>query len=250
MRNVKNALLILLVVLLLAAGSLLPMGAAALQDKTTANVVQYEDIEALQLKLEEQEPKLSYQEKLFLMVNGTGVEVAEDVMRLNGGEVIEAVYAGLQPYVGSGFFPKELSNDMLEYHPVMVYGDTDPESYNFYWWVLLSLDIYEEDTLTVILDDETGSILAMDFIAPYEYVADVYYESVYAIADLYFGNLGITPADAMQIDTEGLLDESVDAVQDPGDSHAVMQFQIVDVLYGGFHIEICVHTNGFYIMPV
>lgn len=247
MTKLKNALILLLVVLLLAAGALLPTAVTWVQDTLTAGQVQYANVDSLQLTLEERRQSLDMVGKLNLILNGDIVEVTDKVTQMSEGDVIEAVYAGLQPYAGLGFIPLELDNDMLEFHPIMAYGDTDPDMYNFYWYVYLSFDGYADDTLTVILDDETGKILAMEFVNPYLDVADMSYEYVHIISDTYFKDLGITPADAVQIDTEGIVKESVDAVQNLGDSHAVMQFQIVDMLYGEFHIEICVHTNGFYI---
>ena len=67
MRKVKNAFIILLAVLLLGAGGVLPMEAARLQDQTTTNVVRYESIDALQLKLEQAEDamSMSFYEKLY-----------------------------------------------------------------------------------------------------------------------------------------------------------------------------------------
>ena len=69
MGKVKNLLAILLTAVLLIGGSLLPVAATRFQDKTTTNVVQYENIEALQLRLEEEALSLTYQEKIFLTIS-------------------------------------------------------------------------------------------------------------------------------------------------------------------------------------
>lgn len=245
MRNVKNALLILLVVLLLAAGSLLPMGAAALQDKTTANVVQYEDIEALQLKLEEQEPKLSYQEKLFLMVNGTGVDVAEDVMRLNGGEVIEAAYAALQPY--ADIYGLTLDNDALEYSSLMVFNENDPSAVSYYWSVYMSLDISQNDVITVILDDETGKLLAVELIdQDMDIAADYLQKMQYAVSTAYLEELGLEPVAEWPVEAESALYFGMDE----GGAQIATRYQFIDARYGEIIIEICAHSDGFYIVPL
>ena len=66
MLKVKNILLVLLTVVLLIGGSLLPVAATHIQDKATTNVVQYENIEALQLRLEEKVLSMTYPEKMLL----------------------------------------------------------------------------------------------------------------------------------------------------------------------------------------
>ena len=78
MHKLKIACLILLAILLTAVGGLLPVAATRMQDITTANVVRYEDIEALRLRLEEEAPSMSYQEKIFLMMHGEAAEIRDE----------------------------------------------------------------------------------------------------------------------------------------------------------------------------
>ena len=252
MRKVKNALLILLAVLLLAAGGLLPMGAAYMQDKKTANVVQYADIEALQLKMEEEQPEMSMYEKLRLMMHGIGTEITSEMTRMNGAEILESMYAQLQPFAGMGILADDLSNDYLEYYPVMVYEESSPTVYNYYWEVQMSLDASQYDHIRAILDDETGKLLAIEVTDPknMDIPAKALAELECSISQYYFENLGITPVDAVPVDAEAVLDGYVNETLEHGDSYFLMHYQCVDVLYGEVNIEVCVDSNGFYIFPV
>lgn len=244
MGKVKNTLVILLTMILLAAGSLLPSAAAYMQDETTANVVQYENIEALQLKLEEEQPTMSMLEKLFLMVNGTGKEVTEDVMRMNGGEAIEAAYAALQPYADIYGLP--LDNDELQYFSHVVFDENDPYTLNNYWQIYLSLDISENDQITVILDDETGKLMAME-LNDWDMNIDAAYlqELQDAVSEVYIGALGLDPVAAWPVDVE-----SAGVGYDQGNVYMITRYQFVDVRYGEVNVEVGVHNDGFYIIPV
>lgn len=241
MIKLKNALVLLLVFVLVAVGAVLPTVAARVQDQITAGPVRYADIDSLELILEERGPVLDMVEKLYLMLNGKGVEVTDQMTQMSEKSMIEALCAGLQPYVDMGFLRQELSYDTIEWDASMVYGETDPQTYNFYWYVHIPLDPYEEENLVVVLDDETGSILAMDYVG----VVDAYYvyETVYAIADIYFNNLGIPSSDFMQVDPA----ESVYAFEEMEYPPAIMRFQVTNVQDRDVQIEICVQANGFYI---
>lgn len=248
MRKVKNVLLILLAVLLLAAGGLLPMAAAQLQDEATANVVQYADIEALRLKLEEEQPEMSIYEKLRLMMKGTGVEATSEMTKMTGSQILEAVYAALQPYVDVGFLTDDLSNDYLEYYPIMVYDQDAPSVYNYYWQVHMSLDAYQYDSLRVILDDETGKLLAIEVTNPELIIAEEYQDKLeQAIRVVYLENLGLTPVAVIPVETEGAY---IGEIWEPDSTHVLMRYQCVDVNYGEVNVEVGVNSNGFYIFPV
>lgn len=247
MTKLKNALALLLVFLLAAVGAVIPVVTARVQDALTAGQVQYADVDSLQLTLEERRQQLSIQEKMQLIVNGTGVEVTSEVTKMNGAKMLEAMYAQLEAYSAFGLFTQP-DNDYLEFCPMMVYNEEDTGRYAFCWLVNMSFDAYEGDSLTVVLDDETGKLLAMEYIDPSMYnEVETLWELQEGIQATYFGELGLTPVEAMPVETEGILGAPMESVNDAGDSHIVMRYQLVDVQYGEVSVEICVHTNGFYI---
>lgn len=247
MTRIKNALAFLAVFLLAAAGAVIPTGTALVQDALTAGQVQYADVDSLQLTLEERRQQLNIQEKMGLILNGTGAEVTSEVTKMNGAQVLETLYAQLEPYSAFGLFVQP-DNDYLEFYPVMVYDEADPQRYAFCWHIDMSFDAGEGDSLTVALDDETGKILALEYIDPsMQNPGKVLWEFQDAIQAIYFGNLGLTPVEAMPIDTEGILGGSMESVNDAGDSHVMMRYLLADEQYGQVSVECCVHTNGFYI---
>lgn len=245
MRKVRNAFLILLTVLLLVAGSLLPSAAAYFQDETITNAVQYESIEALKLKLEEEIPGMTYQEKIFLMMNGMGVEITDENTVIKEKEVMEAVYAAMTPYMEL-FFGKPFDNDYIYYYPVMLYDEGDPSRNAYYWYVNISLDVSYHDYITVILDDATGKLLAIDVTDPEWYIEDGYLQELqYSLAEIYFNELGISPVAEWPLELE-----ATEAYEARGISVVASNYQFIDTLYGEINIEIGVRTDGFYIFFV
>ena len=239
MGKVKTFLAFLLTALLLVGGSLLPSAATHFQDQSTANAVQYENIEALQLKLEEEALSKTYQEKMFLLMHGAGMEVTDEKTNIKEEMVMEAAYAALMPYMEL-FFGGSFDNDYIEYYPVMVYDESDPSRYIYYWYVTLSLDMSMNDTVSAILDDETGKLLAIEMIDPEMYLEAKYLQKLqYTLASVYFADLGIEPVAEWPLEVE--------AYDDTGSSLAATNYQFVDALYGEVNVQIGVRPDGFYI---
>ena len=245
MHKLKIACLILLAILLTAVGGLLPVAATRMQDKTTANVVRYEDIEALRLRLEEEAPSMSYQEKIFLMMHGEAAEIRDESTQIKEKEIIEAIYSALTPYMEI-FFGKSLDNDYMQYAPVMAYDGADPSRHAYYWYVNMSLDASSKDYISLILDDETGKLLAIDVTDGSMDIAEAYLQELqYALSATYLGELGLTPTAEWPVSLEA--SEKYDA---KGISVAVVNYQFVDTFYGEVNIEVGVRTDGFYIIFV
>jgi len=241
MRKVKNALIVLLTLILLAVGSLLPAAAAHFQDSKTTNVVQYDNIEALQLKLEEEMPSMTFHEKLQLLSNGVGVEVTDANTRLKEEDIMEATYVALVPYMEL-FFGKPLDNDFFQYNVAMCYDETDPTRYYYYWHVQLSLDASYTDGISVILDDETGMLLAVETYDPEWMIEETYHQELEtALAATYFGEWGVNPEMAWPRDVEEITPNA------SGRVGVASQYMFVDKTYGEIHLEIGVYTDGFYI---
>lgn len=245
MTKLKNFAVLLLAFLLVAAGGVLPLAVAYAQDHFTTGQVAYADIASLQLTLEEDKMALSMLQKLVLISNGVGVEVTSEVTKMDGKDILEMLYAQLDPYSSMGLFA-EVDNDMLEFYPVMVYDEADPDLYNFYWYVSMSFDASEYDQLVAVLDDETGKLLALEYVDPDLYLDQKnMWEIQNAISAVYFENLELSPVDVMPVDSEGMLSETMGTVDGAGDSHVLMRYRLNDVEYGEVNVEICVHTSGF-----
>lgn len=251
MRKVKNAALILLALLLAAAGGLLPMAAAQLQDQATANVARYENIKALQLKLEEEQPDMGACEKLRLMMHGMGTGVTSEMTEMTGAEVLETMYAQLQPFADMGVLARDISNDYLEYSPVMCYEDSVPAVYNYYWEVSMSLNVSQYDSVRAVLDDETGNLLAIEVIDPnLEIPEKALQEMEHLISEYYFANLGLIPIEAMQMETTWRPEEYTAGILADEGPCFLMTYLCEDGFNGRINIEVGVGAHGFYIFPV
>ena len=242
MLKVKNMLLLLLTVVLLTGGSLLPVVAARVQDQTITNVVQYENMEALQLKLEEKVLSMTYPEKMILMTHGAGIEASDENTNLKDEQVMETVYAAITPYMEL-FLGDAFDNDRLEYYPIMVYNESDPSRYAYYWHVRMSLDMSLHDNISVLLDDETGKILGIDMIDPELQIDSAYLKKQQeALAAIYFHDLGIEPSAQWPVETE-----PADKKEVTGISLVATEYLLVDAVYGEAVVQIGVRTDGFYI---
>lgn len=240
MNKVKNVCLILLAALLVAAGGLLPMGAARLQDEADTNVMQYADIEALQLKLEE-EKQINLSQKLALIVKGSGSEVKHDMMQMQEGKVVETACAALQPY--GEIYGVALGNSGAEYFPYMVWDENDPMSVNGYWHVYLPLAHSKNGAFNAILDDETGKILSLELLDPAMEISEKYFsEQLSMISTAYLNELGIIPNAEQVIENSESLDK--------GETQMGMLYRFADKQYGAYSVEIIVCGDGFRIVPV
>ena len=248
MGKIKSILVVLLTVVLLIGGSLLPTAATRIQDKTAMNMVQYENIEALQLRLEEEALSMTYPEKMFLMMHGSGMDVTDEDTRIKEKHIMETTYTAIAPYMDL-FLGGSFDNDYLEYYPVMVYDESNPSRYAYYWHVILSLDMSENDTVSVVLDDETGKVIAIEMIDPDMMLEPEYSQKLqYTLEEIYLGELGIFPDDQWPLALE-----SADAYGDPAAMDmtvAATQYRFADPVYGDILVQIGVRTDGFYIYLV
>ena len=138
------------------------------------------------------------------------------------------------------FLGGSFDNDYIEYYPVFVYVESDPSRYIYYWYVTLSLDMSMNDTVSAILDDETGKLLAIEMIDPEMYLEAKYLQKLqYTLASVYFADLGIEPVAEWPLEVE--------AYDDTGSSLAATNYQFVDALYGEVNVQIGVRPDGFYI---
>ena len=245
MGKIKSALVILLTAALLVGGSMLPAVAARIQDHTTTNVVQYENIEALQLRLEEEALSMTYPEKMFLMMHGEALDIEGKDTKIKEQNILEATYTAIAPYMEL-FLGASVDNDYVEYDPIMVYDGVDPSHYVNYWHVTMSLDMSLHDSLSVILDDETGKLLAIELIDPEMYIEPGYLQELQiALAENYFKELELVPIEEWPVAVE-----SVDKAEAMGMLLAATEYVLADPVYGEIYVQVGVRTDGFYIYIV
>ena len=242
MGKVKQSLWILLALILTAAGGLLPVAAARVQDAAVTNVARYEDMEALRLKLEEEVLSVTYPEKMSLIMHGAAMEITDENTKIKENQVAEAAYTALLPYMEL-FLGCAFDNDYMEFYPVAVYDENDPSRYACYWHVTVSLDRYADDRISLILDDETGKILALEMINPELYIKESYLQELLsALSACYLNELALSPAGEWPL---AVAPENVDK----GMPVAAAQYEFADETVGRILVEIGVSPDGFYIYP-
>lgn len=196
MGKAKQILVLLLAVVLLIAGGLLPFLTAAVQDAGNRDTIQYGNMNTLELTLrgEEQEP-LDMFTKLLLLQRGETVELVEnEVDTVTQEELLALADSALANYYSAGllmFGPGEM--ELEGYIPFFLYLPGVPEA-NAQMWMLQLIDL-EGNQLTIVVDQETGSLLAMEYYSALLIEKLGYDMKDYGVllADVYFSTLGIYP---------------------------------------------------------
>lgn len=163
MRKFKQFLLLLLSVGVLALGWLLPTIAAWLQDHYNTNVVQYQNIDALELELHDPEDSLGFLGKLSLQSEGQRIDIPEEQASIPSDELYGIVMDRLVPYQEAGLIYGDLSEFSYYAIPMALYSTTRIGEHAIFWTVDLSLRLDDElyYYINLTIDDSDGQIISI-----------------------------------------------------------------------------------------
>lgn len=235
MGKAKQILVLVLAVVLLIAGGMLPFLTAAIQDQRQNEAVQYGDMSTLELVLrgEEQEP-LDMFTKLLLLQTGETVELAEnEVNATTHEELLALADRALADYYNAGLLlwePGEM--ELKGYIPLFLYLPGKPEV-NAQMWMLKLIDP-EGDQLTIVADQETGNLIAMEYYSSSLMEKLGYDMEAYGalMAEVYFSTLGLEPF----------------AIEGPYYDAAISQLYYLEQEgYENVLIHLSIQLDGFYI---
>lgn len=163
MRKLKNGLILLLAVAVIACGGALPMAVSALWDRATGNQIQYGEMAAVTLSLGLHQSNLPLLGKLSLLYC-TAVQIDQSQASMTEEQVMEAVKADLAPYQDAGLICCDLDSLSFECAADYDYDVLNPERHCVFWRVNISGSVDgQKHTGFLILDDETGKILTIDY---------------------------------------------------------------------------------------
>lgn len=166
MRNIRYFLLVVAALCALVIGACLPTLAVKMYDSADLESVSYLEKEPVQLTLRQdtREP-LSDAQKLMLLCSGSSLFIPEQQAQMTLEEVQAAAEKALQPYLEQGLLRPADCEDFYSIAPQLRYFSSDPKLYNIVWHVGYGSHI------GMILDDETGKLLDMNYVAENAYEA-------------------------------------------------------------------------------
>lgn len=230
MRKFRNILILFVTAAGIAAGGLLPVITARVQDSVANGTIRYDTMQEIRLNLRE----LSIIDKLFLVNQTTIIGISEGKTNLTPDDVKQLVFYELQPYIQQGLIQDNLSDFSFECRPDLHYVIGVTEMSNVFWHVTMQRKSKESQRLELDIDDKTGKIITIS----YEYVPSLwedwqYDELLTDFYTIYFNRLGLQPE-------EGDWESS--------DEHAysAVTFRWGDMEYGEMGLEFTVYPTGFY----
>lgn len=167
MNRFKQPLLLALCAGLLVLGGLLPGLVGDAQDAYREGRVEFAPVSAVQLEFEDTSMTLG--QKLALIAQGTeAVQVSTDMTRHTTAEIWQIAMNTAEAYHQAGLIPTTLSPADIAYCvPKMVYwesrrGDGGVYS-NIFWELSISDGNGEENALSMMVDDRTGTVCTIRY---------------------------------------------------------------------------------------
>lgn len=162
MRKIKLVGVILLCAALLFCGAVFPWIIALVQDWSDTGKVQYENIDAVQLSFVQEKEALTILEKIAVLRSAEVLELPEEETQHSHEEVYVMVEKALLPYREAGLIPWGYMESYSSCTAVLVYDPEHTDRYVVCWNVsIVNADPYIE--LSVMIDDETGALLFIDY---------------------------------------------------------------------------------------
>ena len=166
MKKWKVPLVVFLTALLLTALGFLPVLAGILQDVGTDKQISHRPLHSIAPFISEKDPHLRFVDKLMILHDEQISAIVPALASMTEQQLRTAVEEGLQPYTAAGILRQDHS---MEFHanPYIAISLQDGQQYFLFWTVtLMWADSDIRYTLNLKIDDETGSILDINYYDP------------------------------------------------------------------------------------
>lgn len=194
MRKLKYALAILLAIVILVACALLPGTVASIQDNLMNRKVNYREMDSVQLNFTEEKRFISLLGKLALLQTGEIYRIRPQEATLTEEEIKTLLSLELRLYLDSGLIPCNFEDFQVTLTPALACSTTDPEQYAVVWWVSMAVVEEPYDHVDLLLDDQTGVILYINYEAGYPlFSREELSDRMDTFASVYFHALGLIP---------------------------------------------------------
>lgn len=236
MAKLKGFLSVILTMALIAAGACFPKAVSIFLDQKNNGSISTNPISSIRFEVQKDIPALG---KLALLSKlGSSIELTEKKASMSPAEVMDAVYAGIQPYVDAQLIV--YSEKDVEMHPSMLFqADGNQDLQGIVWFVNIGGNTSNFTYLQLLIDDETGKILNISYTYEALDAPLVGTEVLTVFADIYFNSLEIPQyADFIVPDLEYAY---------VGDDANAIRYRFKDSIYGEVTVDLYVHSHGFYV---
>lgn len=235
MRKFKVAVAVLITVTILIAGAYIPKLVARFLDWQNTGKSTLNPIASIELNIHKE---LSPIGKLVMMGSLESLlPIRESKAGMTSEEVMDAVIKGLTPYMDTQLVV--FYDERVDMQPYLVQVPGIPELQRVVWQVTVSGNDSDFNFFDLLIDDETGKILRINYTAENPQIPYGRDETLNLFMEIFFSSLGIDNFG------EYLVEDLEYAYT--GDNAIAVRFRFEDEQYGGVNVDMFVHENGFYI---
>lgn len=201
MGKFKITAAILLSLCLLVLFAFLPGITAKIMDASQKNQAGTTEITPISLNLSPENGQLSIVEKILLLRDGYSYPIVEAVARSTASEALGWVESIFAEYADA---PHILGFDVPYYTvtPILYIDEKNPEIHAVFWGIYIVNEGEAAQNLTVVADDETGTILGVQYNSA---GMEIYNDAIYADAlntlyQLWLEQLNVAVVDHAEIE--------------------------------------------------
>lgn len=238
MGKAKNAALILLAALLIAACALLPVAIAAYHDSTALGQPRFEEVQTVNLDIREAE-SMPVLHRLAMMARlDQLIEIPESMASMTQEDAEERALSVLQSYVDAGLV-EPYEPEFYDVHCVLSQVVSEPSMTQILWILtLVAPPDVPYACMGLAITDDSGQVLAINYAADQPVYGEDQERRLPVFADLFFGGLGMT--DYGDFITNDL--KKLDSTQ----KYEAIRYRFGDEIYGQINVDLYVNEFGFY----
>ena len=200
-KKTKTAIVLIIALCLVVFFAFLPGLTAKIIDVSQKNQAGSSEINPVSLDLSPEDGQLSIVEKMFLLKDGYAYPIGENGAKSTASEALGWVESIFAEYADA---PNILGFEMPYYTvtPILYIDEKDPEMHAVFWGIYIVNEGASAQNLTVIADDETGTILGVQYnSAGMEIYNDaIYAEALNTLYQLWLEQLNATVVDHAEIE--------------------------------------------------
>lgn len=242
MHLIKNCLIVVLALAVVAVGAVLPFLTADVQDEAARGNVTFQEINAISLEIGAKESGLNFLQKLAMFANGEYYTIPNIGSIHTEDEIVECAMKELSFYQETMLVNPGAAFEIETVNPGMVcFGET----YYNVWIVSLIANTDTYEYLVIMIDDETGKILNLDYQS--DYLMDLGWDHptmCQLFLDSYILSLGLTETDLAG--TMRFVEPAFEEAAAYAYDYASAALSWGDALYGETVIEFVASDDNLY----
>lgn len=212
MKKLKNAVILLLTLLLIGCGAILPGIVGALMDRDMVNQTGTREMASIALDMDGEKRSLTTVGKIDLLCRAQSINITEKEASMTVPDVNAAVEKAIQAYIDAGVF-EWFDFDAWITQPKLCIDPDNPDNYGIFWNVTIINKNAPYQSLVMDIDDETGTVYSIRYDIYESYSVDGVWERNAAVMDgvvhVYLSQLGMMEPDAEPYLEYGELDGEV-----------------------------------------